>query len=122
MTMPQTVKIVLHDVPDPEALRLLMQRGAAELAVGFPANLGFRLTAVRIAASDGEAERCQIHLELLFPQHQIILNRAGLTPKAALHDALAAARLEIERLALRDRAVAPARKAIAFARSVLVAA
>jgi hypothetical protein len=120
--MPQAVKIVLGDVPDPDGLRLLMQQGAAGLAAGFPPILGLRLTAEKIAASEAEAESCQIRLELLFPQHQIILNRARLTPQAALHDALAAARFEIERLALRDRAVAPARKATAQVRPIPLAA
>ena len=120
--MPQVVKIALHDVPDQEALVRFMQQGAAELAADFPAILSLRLTAEKTVASEGEAQGYEMHLELLFPQHQIILNRAGLPSEAALHDALAAARFEIERLALRDPAVAPARKAAIGASPVPVAA
>lgn len=120
--MPQVVKITLHDVPDPKALAHLMEQGTAEFAADFPAIVSSSLTTEKIAASEAQARGYEIHLELLFPQHQIILNRAGLTPKAALHDALAAARLEIERLALRDPAVAQARKAIADARPISAAA
>lgn len=104
--MPQTVKLALHDVPHPEALARLMQRAATELAREFPAILGCRLSAERLAAFDGKGHGFEIHLELLFPQHQIVLNRAGATPKAALDAALGAARREIERVASRDPAVA----------------
>lgn len=110
--MSHVVKMALHDVPDPEALARLMQRTAFELTADFPAILRLRMTAEKIAVLEGHRQEFQVHLELLFPQLQIIVNGAEFTPEAALRDALAAARPQLERLAARGTAVAPARETI----------
>jgi hypothetical protein len=116
------IKIALHHVPGPEPMARLMHQGAAELAAKFPSILSFRLAAERLTDQDTQQVSFEIHVELLFAEHQIILNRVAATPEAALRDTLAAANIEIERLALRDPSVAPALPAIRTVRPMPLAA
>lgn len=120
--MQPIIKSALHDVPDPERMARLMRDGRAELAAQFPSILSIRLAAERIVDQEAWQVSFEIHVELLFAQHQIIFNRVAATPEAALRDALAAAILEIERLALRDPGVAPALPAIRTVRPMPLAA
>ena len=83
--MPAPLKIALHDVPEPEALARIAERGVERLCGQFPSILGCRLVAERV----GE-QAFEVHVELLFPERQVIFNRVASTPDAALQDALAA--------------------------------
>jgi len=80
-------KIVLHDVPEPEALARSMEQAAEVLAYRFPDLLACRLAAGRVTPGGQEFE---VHVDLLLPQQQFILNRAASTAEQALKDALGA--------------------------------
>jgi len=56
--------------------------------------------------NDGEA-----HIEVLLPQHQVIVNAAHADPQRALAAALAEARSQLQSIALRDRSLAELPKA-----------
>jgi hypothetical protein len=73
--------------PEAESLVRLMRQGAAQLGREFPELLACRLSAEPMTGGD----RYEIHAELLFPGRQVILNRGGTLPKAALREVLAAA-------------------------------
>ena len=83
------------DIAAPEAEELLpaMREGAGALAREFPELVGCRLCADRARLPEGPVQGVEVHVELLFPQRQVILNRSGTIPKAALREALAAARV-----------------------------
>lgn len=70
---------------------------AAELARRFPA-----LSACRLALEDMPSGEAQAHLELLLPQHQIILNAVGPDPESARRKAIEAALARLTELARRD--------------------
>jgi hypothetical protein len=120
--MAPVVKISLHDVPNGHSMVRLMHQGAAELAAHFPSILSFHLGAEKIADPERRQVSFQVHVELLFAQHQVVFNRVASTPKAALDEAMAAATIEIERLARRDPSVAPAPPAIRTVRPLPLAA
>lgn len=58
---------------------------ARELKAQYPA-----ITACRVALAEGEA-----HIEVLLPQHQVIVNAAHADPERALAAALAKARAQL---------------------------
>ena len=70
---------------------------AAELAARYPA-----LTACRLAVEPLPSGETEAHLEILLPQHQIVLNALGADAEAARRHALAAAAARLEGLAKRD--------------------
>jgi hypothetical protein len=70
-----------------DALFAAMRAGATELAGHLPGLAACSLRAGRTPS--GETE---VHIELLLPQRQLILNRCGALPAAVLREALAAAR------------------------------
>ena len=67
----------------------------------FPAILRARAEVTQTAAGAYEA-----HVDVLLPQHQIILNREGADAGSALRAAVEAARREIRALARRERELA----------------
>jgi hypothetical protein len=80
------LRVAVHDLPDAEgALRRLRQE-AQRLASRHLALTGGRLDMRKDAALGYEA-----HIELLFPQRQLIVNAAAPAPETALNDALAKA-------------------------------
>lgn len=81
-----------HPVDGPE-LEALRER--------FPAILRARAEVAETASGAYEA-----HIDVLLPQHQIILNREGADAEGALHAAVDAATREIEALARRERDLA----------------
>lgn len=106
------VKIALHDVADAEALVRRIEEFDAELEHAFPG-----LLALRVVVEPSEAR-----VELLFAQHQVIVERAGASPDAALQEVVVAAKAELERVALRDPSVAPSPPAIRSVRPLPLAA
>jgi hypothetical protein len=82
------VETIVKDLPEGETLLPLMRQGAAELDREFPDLLSCTLSAERTTGED----RYEVHACLVFPGRQLILNRSGTLPKAALREALAAAR------------------------------
>ena len=80
-------KIVLHDVPEPEALTRSMEQAAEVLAYRFPNLLACKLGADRVTS---DAQQFETHIDLRLPQQQFILNRAAPTAEQALRDALGA--------------------------------
>jgi hypothetical protein len=70
---------------------------AAELASRFPA-----LSACRLALEDMPSGEAQAHLELLLPQHQIILNAVGPDAESARRKAIEVALARLNELARRD--------------------
>ncbi len=99
------LKIATHDVPDAEAAVRSMRQQARDLTTRYASMTGCRFTLSRDASLGYEAR-----LELLFPQHQVIVNGNGAAPEQALKEALAAADTQLQILARRDPTVA-ARKA-----------
>jgi hypothetical protein len=73
----------------------------AMLKERFPGILRARSEVAQTAAQKFEA-----HVDILLPQHQIILNREGPDARSALHAAIEAARRELAALARRDRELA----------------
>jgi hypothetical protein len=80
----QQLRVAVHDLPDAEgALRRLRQE-AQQLAARYPALTGGRLDLRKDAGAGYEA-----HIELLFPQRQLIVNAAAPAPEIAVKAALA---------------------------------
>jgi hypothetical protein len=52
------------------------------------------------------AQKFEAHVDIVLPQHQIIVNREGADAQSALHAAIEAARHELAVLARRDRDLA----------------
>ncbi|HEY5899636.1 MAG TPA: hypothetical protein VIV54_18875 [Burkholderiales bacterium] len=103
------LKIATHHVPDAEAAVRNMRQQARELTTHYGAITGCRFSLSHDASLGYEAR-----LELLFPQHQVIVNGGGAAAEQALKTALAAADAQLKILAQRDATVAP-RKAHAKA-------
>ena len=99
--------IKVHDAPDAEACVRHMQREARALAGRYPT-----LTAFHFGLA-GDGAQLEAHVDLHFPQHQIIVNATAPTTERAVQEALAKASHELRRLASRDPSVAPAREAVA---------
>ena len=70
---------------------------AAELAVRYPA-----LSACRLAIEAMPSGEAEAHVEILLPQHQIVLNEVGRDAETARRKALAAAAARLAELAKRD--------------------
>lgn len=70
---------------------------AAELAARFPA-----ITACRLAVEAMPSGEAEAHVEILLPQHQIVLNEVAADAEAARRKALAAAAARLAELAHRD--------------------
>ena len=99
--MAPVLKIAVHGVPDAEGAVRLLRQEARELGARFPATTG-----VRFHLSRDEAYGYEARLELLFPQHQIIVNGTGAAGEQAAKAAIAAAERQLRELARRDPAVA----------------
>jgi len=80
--MPASLQLVLHDVPEPEALTRIAEQGLARLAREFPSMRACRVVAER------SGPQFEVHVELLFPERQVIFNRVAGTAHAALNGAL----------------------------------
>ncbi len=84
----------LHiDIAAPEAEEVLpaMREGVATLTKDLPGLVACRLWAERTTSRESPIPGFEVHVELLFPERQLILNRSGTIPKAVLREALAAA-------------------------------
>ena len=99
------VCIKLHDIPDAESCVRGMQRAVRAVAARYPA-----LTTVLFGLA-GDGGRYEAHLDLRFPQHQIIVNATASTTERAVHEVMANAADELARLEARDPSVAPQRQA-----------
>ncbi len=99
--------IKVYDVPDAEGCVRSMQREARALAGRYPTLVSFHFG----LASDGA--QFEAHVDLHFPQHQIIVNATAPTTERAVRDVLANASRELARLASRDPSVATPTEQIA---------
>jgi hypothetical protein len=99
VTLPY-LKIAAHDVPDGAAQSRRMARELAQLTERYSA-----ITAARFNVGKCSAEAFQAHLELLLPQHQIIVNAASGTPQGAMRDAVTRSLAKLAELERRDPAV-----------------
>ena len=95
MTSPH-VRIKVYDVPDAEGCLRGMRNEARGLAARYSA-----LTAILFGLA-GEGGQYEAHLDLHFPQHQIIVNAAAPTTERAVHEAMAKVAIELTRLEARD--------------------
>jgi len=82
--MSASLKLALHDVPEPEAVARVAERHVADLSAAVPSLVSCRLVAERADA------QFEAHVELVFPERQIVFNRIADTAEAAVSDALAA--------------------------------
>ena len=78
--------------PDAEEVLPAMREGVAALAKDLPELLGCRVCANRATSAESGLQGFEVHVELLFPERQLIVNRSGTIPKAVLREALSAAR------------------------------
>ena len=78
--------------PDAEEVLPAMRESVAALARDFPELIGGRLCADRTTPGESPVQGFEVHVELRFPQRQVIVNRSGTLAKAVLREALAAAR------------------------------
>ena len=103
--------IKVYDVPDAEGCVRSMQREARALASRYPT-----LTALHFGlARDGaqhEAPQYEAHIDLHFPQHQVIVNATAPSTERAVRDVLLKATGELTRVASRDPSVASTREAV----------
>ena len=81
--MSALLKLALHDVPAPESVARVAEQRVADLSAVMPSLLSCRLTAERAGS------QFEVHVELLFPERQVVFNRLADTPEAAVTDALA---------------------------------
>jgi cobalamin biosynthesis protein CobD/CbiB len=80
-----------------EAVRQHVAPEAAELIAHYPA-----ITACRLAIENMPSGEAEAHIEVLLPQHQIVLNTVAPDAEAARRKALEAARAHLAELARRD--------------------
>jgi hypothetical protein len=80
------VKVALHNLPDAQKLLEPIRKAVGSVFVDFPEAMTCRM---EIERTNGKFEA---HLEVVLPQKQIILNRAGESPTAALDGAITEAR------------------------------
>ena len=99
MTAPH-IRIKVYDVPDVEACVRGMHREARSLAGRYATLLAFHFG----LACDGA--QYEAHIDLHFPQHQVIVNGAAPTAERAVREAMVKAARELERLEARDPALA----------------
>ena len=76
------LKIALHDVPEPEALTRMAQQRMAKLSRELPSLVSCRLVAEPAGA------QFEAHVELCFPERQVLFNHVRATAEAAVTDAL----------------------------------
>jgi hypothetical protein len=78
-------------------MRALNAPEAAELVARFPA-----ITACRLALEAMPSGETEAHVEILLPQHQIVLNEVAADAEQARRKALATAAARLAELATRD--------------------
>ncbi len=98
------IKIDMRNLAEPEAVARVACEKTKAMAQRFPAIVTCRLELESLERDTG----FEAHVELLLPQHQIIVNRDHRDPKGALETAFQAARHELDLLARRDRRFAAA--------------
>ena len=101
MTLPY-LKIDAHELPDAQTHVRRTARELAQLTGRYSA-----ITAARLTVRPCSAETFEAHLELLLPQHQIILNATGSTAQSAVRDVLGRALAQLNALERRDPLVRP---------------
>ena len=99
MTLPY-FKLEARDVPDSEAQSRRMSRELTQVTARYHAITGGRFTLAKYGGDAFEA-----HLELLLPQHQVIVNATAATAERAAHEAVARALAQLAVLERRDPAV-----------------
>lgn len=82
-------------MPAPELPKAASE--AAELAARFPA-----ITACRVSLEPMPSGETEAHLEILLPQHQVVLNEVAADAESARRKALASAAVRLAELAKRD--------------------
>ena len=104
MTAP-LVRIKLYDVPDAEACVRGIRNEVRGLASRYSA-----LTAVLfgLGCDSGQYEA---HVDLHFPQHQVVVNAAAPITERAVREAMTKAADELMRLEARDPSLAPPHRA-----------
>ena len=96
------IKIATHDLADTASDVRRMQRELADLGARYRTITSARLQLVRT-----RPERVEAQLELLLPQHQVIVNAADSAASTALRAVLLRAVSELETLARRDPTIRP---------------
>lgn len=94
-------KISAHDLPEAKAHTRAMGRALRQLTARHSAISGARFTLGRCGAG------FEAHLELLLPQHQVIVNSASRAPAGAMHDVMARALAGLAQVELRDPSIRP---------------
>jgi hypothetical protein len=97
---PPYLKIGAHELPEGETHIRRMTRELTQLTDRYSA-----ITAARFSVGKCGADAFEAHLELLLPQHQIIVNAASGTPQGAAHDVVARALAQLVQLEGRDSAI-----------------
>ena len=98
--------IKVYDLPDAEACVRGMQREARALAGRYPTLTAFHFGLARDGA------QYEAHIDLHFPQHQVIVNATAPTTERAVRDVLLKATGELTRVASRDPSVSSPREAV----------
>jgi hypothetical protein len=101
------IRIALRNLAEPQAVARAACEKANAVARRFPAIMACRLELEGLERDAG----FEAHVELLLPQHQIIVNRDHRDPKGALEAVFEAVGHELDLLAQRDRRFAPAQPA-----------
>jgi hypothetical protein len=96
------LKLAVHDVPDAETHIRSTGRELRQLTARYSA-----ITAARFTLGKCDAETFEAHLELLLPQHQIIVNATCWAPSGAVHDVMARALSQLAQLERRNPAIRP---------------
>jgi hypothetical protein len=96
------LKISVHDVTDAETHVRSIGRELKQLTGRYSA-----ITGARLGVRSCSAEAFEAHLELLLPQHQIIVNAASSAPSRAVQDVMSRALSELARLERRDSTIRP---------------
>jgi hypothetical protein len=104
--MAPCIKIAVHGLPDAEVQIRRMRAGFADLAHRYATITGGRFALARSAPEAFEA-----HVEILLPQHQVIVNAAAAAPERALREALSRARECLAALERRDASIRSAPRA-----------
>jgi len=92
------IRIALRDLPELQALARAACEQAKTLAQRFPGVVSCRIELEKAAPGAG----FEAHVELLLPQHQIIVNREHRHPQGALAAVFQAVGHELNLLAQRD--------------------
>ena len=97
-----TIKIATHDLGDVASDVRRMERELADLTARYPS-----ISSARLLLTRTRPERVEAHLELLMPQHQVIVNAADSAPQNALRAVLSRAIAELQLVVRRDPAIRP---------------